>query len=575
MASLNKRTCRGYTYWAIVESKRINGKPRPVVLEYLGTVNNLLKRLKNQYSVKVRSYSHGACACLLDIANELNIVQIINKHVPNKQFRNGLTVGGSLLLAALGRVCHPTSKDNWYEGWARHSSLSYILSKNLKKIDSQHFWDQMHELPEQKISLIEQEIIKNVLSIENIKLETLLCDTTNFFTYINTTNVRCHIAKRGKNKQKRADLRQFGLLLLVSRHHSIPILHKVYTGNLQDKTVFKQEFSKILNRFESIAGSKENITIVFDQGNNSKIILKNVYNNIKFVGALSPYQHKSLIQEANIRIKNNTVNVNNKVVPYYRTKKVIWGINVTVIVYISKKLQDGQIRGLEKDLSKVYKKLSELKQNISFPTKRGKRRTVDSLNKRLSSILKSHKSEKLIEYSLTSGVEDSFNLDFNINYQELEKLKDEWFGRRIIITNRHDWETKEIISAYWGQCDVEYAFKNMKNPYHLSIRPQYHWTDQKIQVHSFVCLIGFLLSMVLYKRTKEKINFKGCPHTLLEKLANIRLSAIIEKKKEKNKGRLRVKYQLEEMENDLKKLAQKLNIERDDYKINIPISVYK
>ena len=36
-----------------------------------------------------------------------------------------------------------------------------------------------------------------------------------------------------------------------------------------------------------------------------------------------------------------------------------------------------------------------------------------------------------------------------------------------MITNRHRWSAEEIILAYWGQSHVEWAFKNIKNPFHL------------------------------------------------------------------------------------------------------------
>src|SRR4030066_102978 len=105
---------------------------------------------------------------------------------------------------------------------------------------------------------------------------------------------------------------------------------------------------------------------------------------------------------------------------------------------------------------------------------------------------------------------------------QIRALQENWLGRRILITNRHDWSEEGIISAYWGQAQVEYAFKTMKNPFHLALRPQYHWTDQKNEVHGFICLLAFLLSMVLYKRAKERTGFKGSPYSLFEKLSAIR-----------------------------------------------------
>src|SRR5208283_3697244 len=109
------------------------------------------------------------------------------------------------LLAAIGRLCAPTSKDGFY-GWAKHTSLEYLLKTNLSKVDSQHFWDLMDALPVEHIDLIEREILQKVFDAYHPSTQSLFFDTTNFFTYIDTTNTRCILAKRGKNKQKRADL---------------------------------------------------------------------------------------------------------------------------------------------------------------------------------------------------------------------------------------------------------------------------------------------------------------------------------------------------------------------------------
>jgi len=69
MATIQKRRSCGRTYWSIVESRRVNDKPRPVILAYLGRAESLLKRLtEGSIPKKVKSYSHGATAVMLDIA---------------------------------------------------------------------------------------------------------------------------------------------------------------------------------------------------------------------------------------------------------------------------------------------------------------------------------------------------------------------------------------------------------------------------------------------------------------------------------------------------------------------------
>ena len=81
MATIQSKNSRGHKYWYIVESRRVNGKPRPIVLEYLGKADKLLKRLQGGLqSLQVKSYSHGCVSALLDVANKLEVADIINKY---------------------------------------------------------------------------------------------------------------------------------------------------------------------------------------------------------------------------------------------------------------------------------------------------------------------------------------------------------------------------------------------------------------------------------------------------------------------------------------------------------------
>lgn len=71
---------RGHKYWYIIESRGINGKPRPIVLAYPSKANNLLRRLKGfTEGLRLKSYSHGAVAALLNMAHKLDATTIINK----------------------------------------------------------------------------------------------------------------------------------------------------------------------------------------------------------------------------------------------------------------------------------------------------------------------------------------------------------------------------------------------------------------------------------------------------------------------------------------------------------------
>jgi hypothetical protein len=58
MTTIQKKNVKGNKYWYIVESRRVNGKPRPVVLAYLGKADDLLKRLLGNVLYKLKSFSH-------------------------------------------------------------------------------------------------------------------------------------------------------------------------------------------------------------------------------------------------------------------------------------------------------------------------------------------------------------------------------------------------------------------------------------------------------------------------------------------------------------------------------------
>ncbi|MGM0682413.1 MAG: hypothetical protein ACQES8_09395, partial [Thermodesulfobacteriota bacterium] len=81
------------------------------------------------------------------------------------------------------------------------------------------------------------------------------------------------------------------------------------------------------------------------------------------------------------------------------------------------------------------------------------------MEKKISSMINSSVTKDIVLWELRPLEKDSFDLRFWVNKDELNYLTEEWLGRRILITNRHTWNTEQIISAYWGQSNVENAFK--------------------------------------------------------------------------------------------------------------------
>src|SRR5438093_811962 len=98
-------------YWRIVESYRdARGRPKVRVVRHLGNAQTLLNLLSQAPSrpLYAEQREFGAIAALRDIAQDLQVVETIDRHALKR--RQGASVGQYMLLAALNRAVAPTSK---------------------------------------------------------------------------------------------------------------------------------------------------------------------------------------------------------------------------------------------------------------------------------------------------------------------------------------------------------------------------------------------------------------------------------------------------------------------------------
>ena len=80
--------------------------------------------------------------------------------------------------------------------------------------------------------------------------------------------------------------------------------------------------------------------------------------------------------------------------------------------------------------------------------------------------------------------------------------------------------------AYRSQYYIEDAFKQMKNPHFLGWSPMFHWTDSKIRVHAFYCVLALLLTSLLQRELAQKGEQLSI-NRILEELGGIRETLIV------------------------------------------------
>ncbi len=216
-------------------------------------------------------------------------------------------------------------------------------------------------------------------------------------------------------------------------------------------------------------------------------------------------------------------------VEVFRTEKKVFGRAHTVVVTFNPNLLDGQLQGLTASLNKARGKLRELQQQLrrwrEGRVKGGKRPTLAEVQNQVRSICSAQHLKSILKAEVKE-VCRGLELSFSTDQAALDRLCRAQLGKTLLFTDNADWSLEEIVLAYRSQYHIEDAFKQMKDPQFLRWSPMFHWTDSKIRVHAFYCVLALTLSSVLQREVwnrGERLSI----NRLLEELGGIRETLVI------------------------------------------------
>jgi transposase len=518
-----KKKVKGRTYLSIGETHWVDGRAKTTILKYLGSAEKVYRvflGLDKEETESHQRYQYAAPLALHQIAEEMGLIEVINRHT--KKRAQGSSVGEYLHLITLNRALDPRSKRGirrWYE----RSILPFFLDIAPEKLTSQAFWDHMEYLGEEEIARIEEELSSRIIELYGLNTECLLYDITNFYTFIQEHEGN-ELPKRGNNKAKRFDLNQINLALLVTKDDGIPLMHHTYEGNRHDAKKFPEIISKLADRFAMFSKNVDKVTLVFDKGNNSKksieLLDKTAYH---FVGSLKPYDHKQFLEIPLekfqlVPVANGEGKKKKDKIYAYRTREEVLGGERTVVVTYERKLYERNLRTFVRGIEKRNKEFEALESKIG----RRRYRTKSTIEQKAEKI-QAKAPEGLFDVAVGEE-EGEITLTYAVNrtaYDEKRKS----FGKTILFTDNHEWSTEQIIKVYRGKFEVERDFRRMKSPIMISVEPVYHWTDQKIRVHAFCCVLALML-LLLLKRKLRKAGVELSLERMLEELSEVQLSVI-------------------------------------------------
>ncbi len=119
---------------------------------------------------------------------------------------------------------------------------------------------------------------------------------------------------------------------------------------------------------------------------------------------------------------------------------------------------------------------------------------VRSLTKRLMAV----GADDLFEVVWDPSRKGSIFLEVNEEPRRWEEERADWW----MLTTDTKLSGDAVIDLYRGQAVVEHAFRELKSP--LRSRPVYHWKEERVRAHLFLCVLSYWLtrSMELELRSK-------------------------------------------------------------------------
>ena len=524
MASLVKKIIRGHPYYYLRVCQRVDGKPKIVSQTYLGRADSILQRLQappipQPLHACVREF--GASAALLALARRLGLPDLIDRYAPKRG--SGPSVGSCLLAAILNRCLAPCSKAALAH-WYRSTALPRLLPLPASQLSSQRFWEHLQRLPADSIPLIERDFVARLTREFDVDLHQVLFDATNFFTYIDSFNSRSSLAQRGHSKEGRKSLRIVGVALLVSADGRLPLLHRTYPGNRPDAPTFCSLAEDLARRCRELTDGAQQVTLVFDKGNNSRDNLDLVAQGpFRFIGSLVPTQHPDLLAVPAERLAP-LADEGLPGVRAWRTRKTVFGVERTVLVTFNQELFDAQKQTLEREIGKRREQFRDLQGRLGRwrrgTLKGGRRPTLAGTRKRIDRWLAARHMRDL--FGVTLEERDGLPaLRYRFQQTAWQRLQRELLGKTLLFTDHDDWSDAELVRGYRAQHHVESAFRQLKDTDCIAIRPQYHWTDHSIRVHVLCCVLALALCCLL-QRELGRLGVDGSIPALLRDLAGIR-----------------------------------------------------
>ena len=452
---VKKRTLANLSKWSpeLVEGLRILLKKGTAVPDFQSSLDI------------VRSQPHGHIAALLGSLRKIGLDRCLGPPGPQRDLVVALIVA---------RLAHPRSKlatARSLQAATRTDSLAPVLG--LPDLDENPLYDALDWL------LQRQDAIEKRLARRHLKEGSLvLYDLTSVYL----EGRRCKLAKRGYSRDgKRGKLQiEFGL---ICNREGCPVAVQVFKGNTSDPATVGPVIEKLRHRF-----GLSRVVLVGDRGMLTQARIREEVqpSGLDWITALRGPAIRQLVESGAVQMslfdEINLVEIRSDAYPDER-------------LMVCRNPLLARLRTLKRQ--EMLSKTEELLDEIVAATCRDRRpyRGRERIALRVGKVVNKYKMAKHFELDIT---EESFAYERNAESIAAEAALD---GLYVIRTSlpAEEMGAEATVQAYKGLSVVEQAFRSYKTV-DLKVRPIYHWSNDRVRAHVFLCLLAYYVEWHMRRR---------------------------------------------------------------------------
>lgn len=464
----------------------------------------------------------GDVGALIWVAEQLDLIKLIDQACCLKAPRNGPSVGEMVLAVAVQRACSPAAK--CHLAAFLDSCVPRVSCLPTSTFTGQAFHRLASQVTDEQLERAQIEIARSIIRRFELSTDVLAFDTTNFDTHIATTTSG-ELARRGHAKSKRSDLRVVGLATLVSETGHVPLLHRTYPGNGSDQTVLSECLDALGKLHDALAEGDPRTrpgtrTLVRDGGSWSEQLELDLDVAGYYTLISLPLSHSAsqlALEHAARRGAMKTLGGKLADVRAARLRIRVGdaGLDRTLVVVESQELLRGQKRGIAVALRKAKLELGKLERRAACG--RIPREALEG--KVRKALQREHLSAFVI--ATVQETRGRVSLHWYVDEAQRRLLERTRLGRRVLCTDHHLWSNGRIVHAFRGQWNVEELFRRAKKGGIAPWGPSHQWADNSLRLHTFATVIGLTLASLVRLTLGSRKSAQSTMKTLSEVQATL------------------------------------------------------